>query len=160
MTVGVRACRRTPSARSLRCGYTLLELSVVVALVAIAALLVTPQWWPADAEPADAAETLRTQLEEARDQARRARQVVTVRVDAALGRLTVDTSGTSGRDRWRDVPLPDASRGAFEPADLRATFVFRPTGAATGDSVRVRTAQGVVRLSVDAWSGEVRVATR
>jgi hypothetical protein len=86
--------------------------------------------------------------------------VVTVRVDAALGRLTVDTSGTSGRDRWRDVPLPEASRGTFEPADLRATFVFRPTGATTGDSVRVRTPEGLMSLSVDTWSGEVRVATR
>lgn len=144
----------------MRRGFTLLELSVVVALVAIAALLVTPQWWPADAEPADVAETLRTQLEEARAQARRARQLVTVRLDATLGRLTIDTSGTAGGARWRDLPLPEASRGTFEPSDARATFVFRPTGAAFGDSVRVRTPGGAVWLSVDPWSGEVRVATR
>lgn len=146
--------------RAGRRGFTLIELSVVLAIVAITALLVTPMWWPDEASEPDAAAELASVLEAARDQARRARQVVTVRIDGALGALTIDTSGSAGRDRWRDASLPDATRGTLEPLETRATFVFRPSGATEGDTLRVRTPNGVVRLSVDTWSGEVQRVAR
>jgi prepilin-type N-terminal cleavage/methylation domain-containing protein len=145
-------------ARPRRRGLTLLELTIVLAIGAIAALLVLPQWTRGNDAPPPAEVMVAQLFDEARRQAVRARQVVTVRVAGDAARVTIDTAGPQGSGRWREVALSRDVQRVLEPADQRATLVARPTGAMVGDAVTLRTATGVVRVPADPWAAEVHRA--
>jgi len=144
------------STRTARRGFTLLEIAVVLAISTIAALLVFPQWAERSEAPMAPPAQVAAWLVEARQQAIGARQTVTVHLDARAAQVQMDTSGASGSGIWLREPLSRELSSAFEPPDARYTFAFRPTGAAQGDTVRVRTSDGLWRLAIDRWNGEVQ----
>lgn len=138
-----------------RRGFTLLEISIVLAISAIAALLVFPQWVDRGDAILEPPAQMATWLISARQQAIAARQTVTVIVDARAARLHMDTSGSSGSGEWRSGELSRDMIAAFEPPGTRHTFTFRATGAARGDTVHMRTRDGPWQLTIDRWNGEV-----
>jgi prepilin-type N-terminal cleavage/methylation domain-containing protein len=137
-----------------RPGFTLLEVAVVLAITVIGGLLVLPRWNRPLAT--DAAGTLlaRTLLL-ARGHAIATRQVVTVRFDVANRTMRADTSGAAGSGVWHEGPLPLAAGESLEPGDLLTSVTFHPSGAAFGESLRVRHGEGWVAVHIDALSGDV-----
>lgn len=144
------------STRTARRGFTLLEIAVVLGISTIAALLVFPQWAEQREAPMAPPAQVAAWLAEARQQAIGARQTVTVHLDARAAQVQMDTSGASGSGVWLREPLSRELSSAFEPPSARLAFEFRATGAARGDTVRVRTSDGIWRLTIDRWSGEVQ----
>ncbi len=150
-----------------RRGFTLLETAIVLAITAIGALLVIPQWPSAfrddvgSTRPVDdtPGAPLAVALTEARQQAIRHRQIAIVRIDAFRGLLRMDTVGTNGRGVWRDTTLPLGINEMLVTADTAEVLVFRPTGAAESRPMALRHASGWLTVQVDPWNGEVtRVA--
>jgi len=144
------------SRRTARRGFTLLEISIVLAISAIAALLVFPQWVDRDDAPLEPPAQVARWLAEARQQAIGARQTVTLHLDARAARVQIDTSGSSGGGLWRSDVLSRELIGAFDSPDARYSFAFRATGAARGDTIRLRAPDGAWHLTIDRWNGEVQ----
>ena len=152
------ATRRALCARS---GFTVLEVGVALAIVAIASLLVLPLWYGArTVDEAVHDEPFTSLLHTARAQAQLGRQRVRVIVDVTVGLVQLDTSGVGGDGTWQRLALDRETLAQLDGGVRRATFVFHPHGAAEGDSLRLRTAAGWRVLTVDPWSGEVRHAAR
>ncbi|MCA2985023.1 type II secretion system protein [Gemmatimonas sp.] len=148
-----------------RPGFTLLEVAVVLAITVIGGLLVLPRWnrpLATDAAGADAlfdgdapGTLLARTLLLARGHAIATRQVVTVRFDVANRTMRADTSGAAGSGVWHEGPLPLAAGESLEPGDLLTSVTFHPSGAAFGESLRVRHGEGWVAVHIDALSGDV-----
>lgn len=139
-----------------RRGFTLWEMSIVLAITALVAAVVIPAMvgpqFGNDPVPQVGDEIVGL-LRDARRAAIDYDQVVTVRVDPTSGNFQVDTTGAYGTGMYSNGQL---SLGAYESlvTDLpRLVYVFRPTGAAFGDSVGVRGANGAATVFVDPWSG-------
>lgn len=139
-----------------RRGFTLLEVSMVLAISAIAALLVFPLWTDRRDAVLEPPAQVAALLADARQQAIGARQTVTMVLDARLARVRMDTSGSSGSGEWRSGELSRDLIAAFQPPGARYAFTFRATGAACGDTMHVRARDGMWRLTIDRWNGEVQ----
>lgn len=160
-----RAASRTTSrtgatARGVRRGRTLLEVTVALAITAVAALLVVPRWGARGPDSPEGDVLLAALLDDARRQAVLHRQVVTVRLAGAAARVTADTAGTAGAGPWREVVLSPAVVAQLEPPGARVSVTFHPTGVAVGDRLAVRAADGTLRRLPDAWDAGGRGAPR
>jgi prepilin-type N-terminal cleavage/methylation domain-containing protein len=136
-----------------RRGFTLFELTIVMALMALGAALVVPALARVTDKPRPAAASVLGLLHDARKAAIDRNALVLLVVDPITGRYRADTSGVNGTGKLAEGNIPfDASETLV--TDLaRLQFVFRPTGAAFADSVLVRNQNGTVLVSVDPWSG-------
>lgn len=144
-----------------RRGFTLWEMTIVLALVALGTALVVPNWIDFEGSPAPVpGESVVALLRDARRVAIEGKQTVAVRIDPATKHFRVDTTGVSGTGALIDGSL---EVGAYESLDTdlqRLQFVFLPSGAAMGDSVLVRGTDGPFLLTVDPWSGVVVLNAR
>ncbi len=137
-----------------RQGFTLLEITMVFAVLAVTALFVIPQWMRANDEPPqDATTAFLALLRDARRVSIEARQRVDVYVDPMSGQYRVDTTGGAGTGVFAEGALAVGALETIESDQDRVRFVFQPTGAAFGDTVVVRGTQGAAQLSVDPWNG-------
>ncbi|HKS06008.1 MAG TPA: prepilin-type N-terminal cleavage/methylation domain-containing protein [Gemmatimonadaceae bacterium] len=138
-----------------RRGFTLWEMSIVLAISAVAALLVIPAWSNlGENQPPEAGNMITSLLRDARRVAIANRQTVVVRVDPVSGMFRVDTAGAAGTGLYSDGTLTVNAWESLETDLARLTFVFRPTGAAWGDSVLVRGAEQTIVVSLNPWTGE------
>ena len=137
-----------------RRGFTLWEMTIVFALVAISVAIVIPSWTedapPPPPLPGDALVTL---LRDARRVAMERSQTVAVRIDPASGYYQVDTTGAMGTGFLVDGTLSIGSSEALVTDRPRLQYLFRPSGAALADTVLVRGEYSVL-VAVDAWSGQ------
>jgi prepilin-type N-terminal cleavage/methylation domain-containing protein len=137
-----------------RRGFTLWEMAIVLALTALATAMVLPNWTDFGATPpalpGDAVVTL---LRDARRVAIEQMQTVSVRIDPSSLYFRVDTTGASGTGMFADGTLQMSSYESLETNLPRLQYVFRPTGAAIGDSVTIRGDMSVM-VAVDSWNGE------
>ncbi len=134
---------------------------MVLAVLAVSALVVIPQWNRANDEaPADATTALTALLRDARRIAIDARQDVSVHLDPATGHFRVDTAGVAGMGAFAEGTLSLGALESLESTHDRLRFVFQSTGAAVGDSVLVRGSEGMALVSVDPWSGTAVVHAR
>jgi prepilin-type N-terminal cleavage/methylation domain-containing protein len=139
-----------------RRGFTLIELSIVMAIMAIAAAVVIPQLIGADFGNHQAAlpgDQLMVLMRDSRKMAIQFQQTVTVRLDPQSGLYQVDTSGGNGTGMWNTGTLPMSAFESMSTDLQRLSFVFRPNGAAYGDSVIVRGGAGSAMITVDPWGG-------
>ncbi len=137
-----------------RRGFTLWEMTIVFAIMAVTALIVAPQWMRlGDAPAAATGQPILDALRDARRLAITAHQVVALRIDPASGRYRVDTSGVSGTGLYVEGSLELGALESMESDRPRVQYIFRPTGATYGDTVIVRSANGSVLIAVDPWSG-------
>ena len=143
-----------------RPGFTLWEMALVLLVMAIATALAIPAYTrlgaadDADARPVD--ELLRL-LRASRRAAVTHGVTVTLVVDPATGRYRADSAGATGAGPLAEGTLALGADGALDTEQPRLRWVFRATGAALADTVRVRdprSAGGSLLVRVDAWSGE------
>lgn len=137
-----------------RTGYTLLEMSVVLVIMAIAATLVVPALVDLGQEPSPhTASALLDLLHASRAAAIDNDVTVTLLVDPVSGAYRADSAGVQGTGVLATGQL--ALQGDEQMVtDLpRLRYVFNPTGATWGDTVRVRGGSSSVLISVDPWSG-------
>lgn len=151
-------------ARRDRRGFTLLETAIVLAITAIGALLVLPQWPSAlttDRQTDEApGASLARELAAARRHAIASRQQVDVRLDVLRSRLRADTAGAYGRGVWRDTVLPLDAGEMLVTNDTAMLVRFLPSGASQSGRMTLRHPYGWVAITVDPWSGEVHRVAR
>ena len=140
-----------------RRGFTLWELTMVLLVMAIAASLAAPAFarFGTD-QPAAAADKMIGLLHDARKASIDFNATVTLRLDPKTLKYQLDTSGTNGFGRFAQGTLDLGLTQTLETDQPRLRFVFRPTGAAFGDSVIVRGGDVPLVVRVDPWSGVAR----
>jgi len=138
----------------MRRGFTLWEMTIVFAIMAVTALIVAPQWVQLGEAPVGVTgQPMLDALRDARRLAITENQVVALRIDPASGRYRVDTSGVAGTGLYFEGILELGALESMESDQPRVQYIFRPTGATYGDTVIVRSANGSVLIAVDPWSG-------
>ena len=145
--------RSAARARTRR-GFTLWELVVVMVVLAVTLGVSIPAYVrfgaPTATTPLD---ELLGVLRDARTAAVRLESTVSVVVDPKSGAYRVDTTTASGAGILREDTLSLELRRAIVTDSARLRFTFRATGAAMGDTVRVRGDRGDRIVGVDMWNG-------
>ncbi len=142
-----------------RRGFTLLEVSITLAVMAVASLLVVPALVDfGRTPPPRTANALLSLLDASRALAVDSNVTVAVVLDPKTGKYRVDSVGVFGAGPVVEGELEQNSMETFETTVPRLTYTFRPTGASFGDSVRVRGVDSSVVIRVDSWSGAARAS--
>jgi hypothetical protein len=84
----------------------------------------------------------------------------TLIIDPETGHYRVDTTSSFGSGRVIEDTLRFAATEGLETKLPRIRYVFRPTGAAFGDSVAVRGSDSTRVVIVDTWSGMAHAIAR
>lgn len=84
----------------------------------------------------------------------------TLIIDPQTGHYRVDTTSSFGSGRVHEDTLRFAATEGLESDLPRLRYVFRPTGAAFGDSVLVRGSDSTRVVIVDTWSGMAHAIAR
>jgi general secretion pathway protein H len=145
------------SRRAARPGFSLLELTVVLLILALAAAVAVPAFLAYVEEDDLDTATRRVQalLRLARDSAVRGASPVTVRIDSATATVWLDSPGSPAAAHapaGQPLELPATVR--LELAAARAAFTFLPGGAAFGDTLALRSGAAVRRVTVQPWTGD------
>lgn len=142
---------------SVRRGYTLWELTMVLLVLAIAATLAVPAFTDLGRDRAPTgADAMLGLLKDARKAAIDFDANVTLRLDPATLRYELDTSSVSGYGVLATGTLDLGLAHTLVTDQPRLQYVFRPTGAAFGDTVTVRGGAMPLTIRVDPWSGVAR----
>lgn len=137
-----------------RRGFTLLEMSVVLAIMAIAVTLVVPALVDlGQVTPRHTAASLLALLQSSRAVAIDSNVTVTLLLDPISGNFRADSTGVRGTGPVAAGQLVLQGGEALTTDLPRLRYVFAPTGAALADTVRVRGADSSVVVFVDPWSG-------
>jgi prepilin-type N-terminal cleavage/methylation domain-containing protein len=144
-----------------RAGFTLWEMAIVLAIMAVGAALVAPgiARLGTDQQRHPAAELLAL-LRDSRKAAIDRNVVVTLRLDPVSGHFRADTAGVYGSGVLAEGTLQLDATETLSTTAPRLQYVFRSTGAAFGDTVLVRAADRSLMVSVDSWSGVARADAR
>jgi prepilin-type N-terminal cleavage/methylation domain-containing protein len=141
-------------------GLTLVEVVVVLAIVGLSAAVALPALGGlVDADPSPAAPLARL-LDRSRRTAMERSVPVTVMLLPATARYWVWSDGAQARAALADGVLPLAGGVRLAAPRPRVRIRFDPMGRATGDSVAVWSAGGAELVTVDPWTGAVRVTAR
>ncbi len=142
-------------------GFTLWEMTIVMAIMAVAALLAAPALVSfGNDQPPGAADKLVRLLKAARQTAIESNTMVTVRIDPVALAFQIDTTSTAGSGTMVTGKLDlDPSQSLITDVP-RLQYVFNPTGATFADTVIVRGGEKPLWVGVDAWSGEAYVQAR
>lgn len=144
-----------------RRGFTLLEMSIVLAVMAVAAMLVAPAIGRFGTEqPPRSEDRLLRLLADARALAIGRGASVTLRLDPSTGAFRVDTTTSAGTGSYTEGVLDLAIEERLVTELPRLTYVFRANGAAFADSVLVRGSSSSVVIAVDPWSGVAHAYAR
>jgi prepilin-type N-terminal cleavage/methylation domain-containing protein len=137
-----------------RSGFTLWEMTIVLALVALTATLVVPYWVDFGDNPSPTpGDPVIALLRDSRKLAIDNAQTVSVRLDPSTHYYRVDTTGAAGTGLYAEGKLEMGAYETLETDLKRLRYFFRPTGAALGDTVAVRGGEYAIMLAVDPWSG-------
>ncbi|MEP6619102.1 MAG: prepilin-type N-terminal cleavage/methylation domain-containing protein [bacterium] len=137
-----------------RDGFTLFEMAIVLAIMALSAALVVPAIARLGQEKtAQTAGAMLGLLHDARKAAIDLNAMVSLRVDPLTGHYRADTSGVMGTGKYVEGTLQMDATETLVTDLPRLQFIFRQTGAAFADSVLVRGQGQTVLVSVDPWSG-------
>ena len=137
-----------------RGGYTLMEMAIVLAVMAIASSLVAPALVDLGRTPqrrtADAVLSL---LNASRKLSIDHNVTVTVVLDPKSGDYRVDSIGYFGSGPVIQSQIDLLGMESMSTDLPRLTYTFRSTGAALGDTVRIRGTDSSVVVFVDPWNG-------
>ena len=143
----------------MRLGFTLIEMIVVLIVIAVTAGLIAPAMMRMSGVSTDDSESapLAALLRSARRQALEGGSVVTVIIDPKEARYRADTTGPRGAGLLGEGELAFEPGVSLESDSLRVRFTFRPDGSVFGDTLMVHGSMGSSRVSVDRWTGAIRV---
>lgn len=144
-----------------RPGFTLWEMTIVMAIMAVAAMLTAPALVTfGNDQPPGAADKLLGLLKSARQMSITSNTMVTLRIDPATFAFEMDTTSTAGSGVMVTGKLDlDPSQSLITDVP-RLQYIFNPTGATFADTVIVRGGDKPLWVGVDAWSGEAHVEAR
>jgi prepilin-type N-terminal cleavage/methylation domain-containing protein len=144
-----------------RRGFTLLEMGIVLAVMAVSAMLVAPALSRmGQGKPPGVGDDVVKLLNDARRIAIQRNETVTLRLDPTSGRYRADTVGTAGSGELGEGTMTFDAQETLVTDSPRLVYVFHPTGAAFADTVLVRGAGAAALVSVDAWSGVAYATAR
>jgi prepilin-type N-terminal cleavage/methylation domain-containing protein len=137
-----------------RRGFTLWEIATVLLIVAVVASLTAPAFVKLGEEREKTGEEVLVKLlHDTRSLAIEHSVEATLIIDPETGHFRVDTTSSFGSGRVTEDTLHFAATEGLESTLPRIRYVFRPTGAAFGDSVTLRGSDSTRLLVIDNWSG-------
>jgi prepilin-type N-terminal cleavage/methylation domain-containing protein len=137
-----------------RSGFTLWEIATVLLIIAIVATLTAPAFVELGQDrPQTSEDILVKVLRDTRTLAIEHAVEATLLIDPKTGHYRVDTTSSFGTGRVVEDTLRFGATEGLESDLPRLRYVFRPTGAAFGDSVTVRGEDSTRVVVVDTWSG-------
>ena len=145
-----------------RSGFTLIEMIVVLIIIAVLSWLTAPAMMrmisphAGDGDAMPVATLLRTARREAIERG----LVVSLTVDPAGARYRADSIGVAGAGLLAEGEIAIDDGVALESDSARVRFTFRPDGSVFGDSIAVRGQYGSAMVSVDRWTGAIRIDAR
>jgi prepilin-type N-terminal cleavage/methylation domain-containing protein len=148
--------------KSLRAGFTLLEMVLVLLIMGIIFTMVIPSIGSMGQDPEEGqpwkelAELLRSSQKMALERAVTVRMVL----DPQTGVYHVDSIGATGSGPVYDGTLALGMNMTVEADSIRARFSFRPDGSAYSDSLIVRSSGHATKLHLDPYTGEVLIEER
>jgi prepilin-type N-terminal cleavage/methylation domain-containing protein len=144
-----------------RRGFTLWEMTIVLAIMAIAGTIALPAFvnFGAD-QPAAPTDKLLALLHDARQLAIARGAMVTLRIDPLTLRYQTDTSTAAGTGVYATGKLDLAASQTLVTDQPRLQFIFTSTGAAFADSADVHGGDRPMWVGVDPWSGVARAEPR
>lgn len=152
--------QRMPAGRN-RTGFTLWEMAIVMAIMAILTTLAAPAFARFGADRVRSTTDIFVELiNNARKVAVRHNVVATLTIDPESGHFRLDTVGVSGLGVVAEDTLQLGVSERLETLSPRLRYMFRPTGAAFGDTVTIHGADSVRVVSVDRWSGVANARAR
>ena len=144
-----------------RRGFTLLEMAIVLAVMAVSAMLVAPALSRmGQGKPPGVGDDVVKLLGDARRIAIQRNETVTLRLDPTSGRYRADTVGISGSGELGEGTMNFDAQETLVSDSSRLVYVFHPTGATFADSVLVRGAGASALVFVDKWSGVAHAIPR
>jgi prepilin-type N-terminal cleavage/methylation domain-containing protein len=144
-----------------RSGFTLWEIATVMLIMAIVATLTAPAYVKLGEErDKTSVDLLVKLLRDTRALAIERTVEATLIIDPETGHYRVDTTSSFGSGRVAEDTLHFAATEGLESDLPRLRYVFRPTGAAFGDSVLVRGSDTTRVVIVDTWSGMAHAIAR
>lgn len=137
-----------------RRGFTLLEMTITLAVMAVASMLVVPALVDlGQTPPRRTAEGLLSLLKAAHDLAVDSNTTVNVVLDPVSGRYRVDSTGMFTAGVVAEGQLDSGALETMSTTMDRISYRFGPTGASFGDTVRIRGIDSSVVVWVDPWNG-------
>lgn len=144
-----------------RAGFTLMEMAIVLAVMAVGAMLVAPALSRmGQGKPPGVGDDVIKLLADARQIAIQRNETVTLRLDPASGRYRADTVGVLGSGELGEGTMTLGAQEQLVTDLPRLVYVFHSTGATRGDTVLVRGAGAAALVSVDAWNGVAYASPR
>jgi len=144
-----------------RIGFTLLEMGIVLAIMAVSAMLVAPALARmGQGKPPGIGDAVIKLLGDARKIAIERNESVTLRLDPTSGRYRADTVGVAGSGELGEGTLALGAQETMITDLPRLVYVFHPTGSAFADTVLVRGPTTSVMVAVDPWNGVAHASAR
>lgn len=157
--IGLRSSVFGP--RLQRRGFTLLEMAIVLAVMAVSAMLVAPAFSRmGEGKPPAVGDDVIKLLTDARRISIDRNETVTLRLDPVSGRYRADTVGVSGSGELGEGTMTLGAQEGLVTDLPRLVYVFHPTGATLADTVLVRGAGAAALVAVDPWSGVAYATSR
>ncbi|MEQ1651647.1 MAG: GspH/FimT family pseudopilin [Hyphomicrobium sp.] len=150
----MRAISREPKSND--SGFTLLELTVSLALIALAVTVVAPRMTASRASMTlrAAAIDISSSLKTARAQARTSNRDTVFVVDTANRRYTAD-GAIKPKYIVRPIALTFAANASEVSSPSRGGFRFRPDGTASGGAITLTSGRDSATISVDWLTGAI-----
>jgi prepilin-type N-terminal cleavage/methylation domain-containing protein len=145
-----------------RTGFTLLEMVLVLLIMGIVFAMVIPSIGTLGRDPEEGQswKQLADLLRSSRVLALENGVTVKLVLDPVTGNYRVDSTGARGAGLVEEGQLDVGLNMTIIADSTRAKFSFRPDGSAFSDSLIMRASGYATKVSVDPFTGEVKIEDR